>query len=241
MCGRFTFTQSRYQLEGFFKVKPDHDHIVEGQLEPIWNLPPTTNIPGARVGRDGETQLDLYRWGFIPNWVTDISQFKFTTINARAESVARAKTYASAFRRHRLVVPADSFFEWDRTDPKNKQPYVFVRQDGEPMAFAGLFDSYLHPDTSEGERWIATCTVLTTAANADMPIHDRLPLILERGLWDRWLDPSLQDVDELEQLIRVAEPGVLRHYPVDRKVGSVRFNDASLLEPIELVEAQTLL
>jgi putative SOS response-associated peptidase YedK len=118
---------------------------------------------------------------------------------------------------------------------------VFVRRDGEPMAFAGLFDSYLHPDASDGERWIATCTVLTTSANTDMPIHDRLPLILERDIWDRWLDPSVQDVDELEGLIHVAEPGVLRHYPVDRKVGSVKFNDPSLLEPIELVEPQTLL
>ena len=107
------------------------------------------------------------------------------------------------------------------------------------MAFAGLYDSYLHPDTSEGERWVATCTILTTAANADMPIHDRLPLILEKDVWERWLDPDLQDVDELEGMIGVASEGVLRHYPVDRKVGSVKNDDASCIEPIEL-EAGTL-
>jgi putative SOS response-associated peptidase YedK len=234
MCGRFTLTQSRYALEGFFRVKPENDHIDERAYVPHFNFPPTEQVPGARVGKDGEMRLDTYRWGFVPNWVRNIAEFKLTTINARSESVTSAKTYAAAFRRHRLLVPADSFFEWDRTDPKHKQPYVFVRRDGEPMAFAGLYDSYLHPDTSDGEHWVATCTILTTAANEDMPIHDRLPLILERDVWERWLDPDLQDVDELEGMIRVASLGVLHHYPVDPKVGSVKNDDASCIEPIQL-------
>lgn len=234
MCGRFTMRQSWHDLEGFFRVKPQNDHIDDRVYVPHYNFPPTEQVPGARIDKDGEMRLDTYRWGFVPNWVRNISEFKLTTINARAESVARAKTYAAAFRRHRLLVPADSFFEWDRIDPKNKQPYVFRRRDGELMVFAGLFDSYLHPDTSEGERWVATCTILTTTANEDMPIHDRLPLILEKDVWERWLDPDLEDTDELESLIRVASSGVLEHYPVDRKVGSVRNADVSCIEPIEL-------
>lgn len=234
MCGRFTMTQPRYALENFFRVKPENDHIDERIYVPHFNLPPSEQVPGARVGKDGELRLDTYRWGFVPNWVHNIAEFKLTTINARAESVAKAKTYGAAFRRHRLLIPADSFFEWDRTDPKHKQPYLFARRDGKPMAFAGLFDSYLHPDTSTGERWVATCTVLTTAANADMPIHDRMPLILEPGVWERWLDPELHDVDELEGMIQVAPSGLLRHYPVDPKVGSVRNDDASCIEPVEL-------
>jgi putative SOS response-associated peptidase YedK len=234
MCGRFTLTQSRYELEDFFGVETENDHVDDHVYVPHFNFPPTEQVPGAHFGKDGEMRLDTYRWGFVPNWVRNIAEFKLTTINARAESVAKAKTYAAAFRRHRLLVAADSFFEWDRTDQKNKQPYVFARRDGEPMAFAGLYDSYLHPDTSEGERWVATCTILTTAANDDMPIHDRLPLILEKDVWERWLDPDLQDVDELEGMIGVASAGVLRHYPVDRKVGSVKNDDASCIEPIEL-------
>lgn len=239
MCGRFTLTQSRYDLEGFFRVKPENDHIDDRLYLPHYNFPPTEQVPGVRIGKDSEMRLDTYRWGFVPNWVRNISEFKLTTINARAESVARAKTYAAAFRRHRILVPADSFFEWDRSDPKHKQPYVFARRDGEPMAFAGLYDSYLHPDSSEGERWIATCTVLTTASNEDMPIHDRVPLILEKYVWERWLDPDLQAADELEGMIGVAQPGILEHFPVDPKVGSVKNDDASCIEPIELA-ASTL-
>jgi len=239
MCGRFTLTQSRYALEGFFHVRPENDHVDDRVYVPHYNFPPTEQVPGARIGKDGEMRLDAYRWGFVPSWVRNIAEFKLTTINARSETVAKAKakTYASAFRSHRLLVPADSFFEWDRTDPKNKQPYLFARRDGEPIVFAGLYDSYLHPDTSEGEHWIATCTILTTAANEDMPIHDRLPLILERDVWERWIDPELHDVDELEGMVGVASSGVLTHFPVDRKVGSVKNDDASCIERVDLSTA----
>ena len=234
MCGRSTLTQSRYALEGFFHVKRENDHVDDHKYVPHYNFPPTEQVPGARIGKEGEMRLDTYRWDFVPNWVRNIAEFKLTTINARSESVAKARTYAAVFCSHRLLVPADSFFEWDRSNPKNKHPHLVARRDGEPMVFAGLYDSYFHPDTSEGERWIATCTILTTAANEDMPIHDRLPLILERDGWERWLDPELHDVDELEAMVSVAPFGVLTHYPVDRKVGSVKNDDASCIEPVDL-------
>ena len=120
MCGRFTLTQSRYALEGFFHVKPENDHIDESAYTPRYNFPPAEQAPGARIGRDGEVRLDTYRWGFVSSWVHYVAEFKLTTINARSESIAKAKTYAAAFRHHRLLVAADSFFEWDRTDPKKK-------------------------------------------------------------------------------------------------------------------------
>jgi putative SOS response-associated peptidase YedK len=131
-------------------------------------------------------------------------------------------------------VPADSFVEWDRLDAKNKQPYAFTRIDGELMAFAGLDDSHLHPDTSDGDRWIATFTILTTEANEDMPIHNRPPLILEKQAGERWLDPDVIDELELAVLTAVARTGVLDCCPVNRKVGSVKNNDASCVAPITL-------
>ena len=234
MCGRFYLTQPRHELEQFFGVKPERD--FNGELQPKYNLPPTEQIPGASIDKTGEMRLDLYRWGLIPSWA-DLSNFKATTINARAESVTTKPMYRSAFISRRLLIPADGFYEWDRTNPKAKQPYAFARKDGEPMAFAGLWEGYKHP---EGQ-WIHTCTILTTANNSDMPIHNRLPLILERDNWERWLDSELTDQDELEGMIHVAQPGILRHYPVDRSVGSVKIDNAGLIEPIELDVVQTLL
>lgn len=219
--------QSRYDLEDLFGITADHDFTDELSLQSCYNIPPTRRIPGASIGQDDERQLALFRWGLIPSWVKDLSSFKATTINARAESVATKPMYRSAFKSQRLLIPADAFYEWERSDPKNKQPYLFKRVDGEPMVFAGLFEYWQHP---EGE-WLASCTIITTSANEDMPIHDRMPVILERDAWDRWLDPDLHDRDELETMLLSSAPGILQHYLVDRRVGSVKNDDPSLIVP----------
>ncbi|HVB01644.1 MAG TPA: SOS response-associated peptidase family protein [Acidimicrobiales bacterium] len=102
---------------------------------------------------------------------------------------------------------------------------------------AGLYEFWRHP---EGE-WPTSCTIITTSANANMPIHDRIPVILESDVWDRWLDPEPQDRDELEAMLSSGTPGTLLHYPVDTRMGSTKNEDPSLIEPVEVAVAQTLL
>ena len=74
-----------------------------------------------------------------------------------------------------------------------------------------------------------------------MPIHDRMPVILESDVWDRWLDPDLQDRDELEAMLSSGIPGTLLYYPVDTRMGSTKNDDPSLIEPVEVTVTQTLL
>ena len=79
--------------------------------------------------------------------------------------------------------------------------------------------------------WLASATIITTSDNPDMhEIHDRMPVILESDLWDRWLDPALHDRHELEAMLRPPPAGTLKHYPVSKDVGNVTNNDAHLLE-----------
>jgi putative SOS response-associated peptidase YedK len=96
MCGRFTLTQSRYDLEDFFRVEAENDHVDDRVYVPHFNFPPIEQVPGAHIGKDGEMRLDTYRWGFVPNWERNIAEFKLTTINARAESVAKATSSRSS-------------------------------------------------------------------------------------------------------------------------------------------------
>ena len=237
MCGRFFLTSSRYELDALFEVSPDHDSVDPLWFKARYNLPPSEMIPGATVGEDLERRLDLYRWGLVPNWVKDLSSFHATTINARAESVSSKPLYRSAYRHRRVLVPASGFFEWDRRNPKAKQPYAFVRNDGLPVVFAGLWEAFRSPSGD----WMRSCAILTAASNEDMPIHDRIPVVLEREVWDRWLDPSLDDPEELHSIVGGRSAGVLRHFAVGRRVGSVRFDEPSCIEPIELIEPQRLL
>ena len=233
MCGRFALHSSKARLEQLLEIEPEPG--LGDEIPLSYNIPPTTLVPGARL-QNGERRLDLYRWGLVPPWAKDLS-FGNHTINARAESVATKPSFCSAFRTKRLLMVGDAFYEWDRSDPKRKRPHLFKRTDGNPMVFAGLWEAYRHP---EGH-WIKTCSMITRHANADMPVHDRMPVILEPDTWERWLDPHLRDRDELEAMLLAGPDGTLAHYPVDQRVGNVRNDDPSLLEPSEVIEQQTLL
>ena len=95
------------------------------------------------------------------------------------------------------------------------------------MAFAGLWESFRWPDAMVTRSF----TILTTAPNAEMSeLHDRMPVILEQQDWPLWLG----DVDgDHTALMRPAADGLLRVWPVDRRVGSPRNNGPELLTAIE--------
>lgn len=226
MCGRFTLYSDpdRYAARFHATLAPD---VAEG-FRPSWNVSPTNQVLGVRE-RDGRRELERFRWGLVPSWAKDPSMAT-RTFNARAETVATKPSFRAAFRRRRLLVPADGFYEWTaRTGPRRKVPHYFTRADGAPVALAGLWEHWRAPD-GEGMR---SATVITTTAGPDMDgIHDRQPVVLEPDTWDRWLDPSLDDRDELEGMLHAGRPGILRHWPVTRDVGNVRNDDAHLIEPV---------
>jgi putative SOS response-associated peptidase YedK len=63
--------------------------------------------------REGRRILEEFRWGLVPSWAKDLSAGN-RTFNAKAESVATRPTFRRAFQIHRLIVPADSFYEWEK-------------------------------------------------------------------------------------------------------------------------------
>lgn len=235
MCGRFTLKDSPRYTADYLGA-----HLADG-VEESWlasyNTAPTCQVLAVTAdARSGDRVLDQYRWGLIPSWIKDLSNFRATTFNARSEDLASKPMFRNAFRTRRALIPANSFFEWRKSG--DKQPYLFRRVDGDIMAFAGLWEVWKHP---EG-KWLRSCTIITTKANTDMGgVHDRMPVVLEPGAWERWLDPSLTDGDELDALLHAGFEQRLEHYPVDKRVGSVRYDDASLIEPIDLTAQQQML
>lgn len=207
------------------------------EREPDYNVSPREDIY-AVLDRPGEAhqmqrRLTAMRWGLIPWWAKEAG-IGDRLINARAESVTDKPAFRDAFRRQRCIVPADGFYEW-RSVPgtRIKQPTYIRRVDGEQLAFAGLWERWRDPEDPDG-RPIETCTIITTEANAIVaPIHDRMPVILERGAWDMWLDPEWQDTSRLQAVLRPAPDAVLEAYPVDRRVNSPRNNGPELIVPAE--------
>lgn len=107
-------------------------------------------------------------------------------VNARAETVATKPAFRRAFERHRCVVPASGFYEWQPTGGRRKQPFYIHRRDNGPMALAGIWERWSAPGDAQGLESVA---IIVTAANGLLrPIHDRMPVILDEHGVDVWLD-----------------------------------------------------
>lgn len=167
------------------------------------------------------------RWGLVPFWAKD-AKIGYSTINARAEEAAAKPAFREALRKRRCLVPADAFYEWERSDPKDRHPFAIALKSGEPYALAGLWESWR---PKEGEP-LQTFTVLTTDANEVVePIHNRMPVILEPKDYDRWLQPAAAERLPVD-LLRPFPAERMIAWPVSNRVGNVRNNDPDLLAPV---------
>ena len=206
MCGRFILSQPAEAIASTFQLP------IIPELAPRYNIAPTQ--PVATILSAGDRrQFQMLRWGLIPSWAKDPA-IGNKLINARAETVAEKPSFRSAFRHRRCLVIADGFYEWRRQDGK-KQPFYFRLHDGQPFAFAGLWE---HWQDSMGEV-IDSCTIITTEANEILqPIHDRMPVILNPKDYDLWLDPTLDKIEQLQQLLQSYSSTEMTSYPVSTKV-----------------------
>ncbi len=223
MCGRIALYDEPEQLARLLDAGLDPE--LAAQWRPRWNIGPMARILGVAEAADGSRTLAAYRWGLVPGWAKDPTALR-STFNARAETVASKPAFRAAFKRWRILVPVNLFYEWKAGTPK--QPYAFKRADGEPIVLAGLREYWKGADGTE----LRTATVITTGAGPDMPIHDRQPVVLERDAWAHWLDPEVTDREELEPLLLPSVEGTLVHYPVSREVGNVRNDRPDLIEPV---------
>lgn len=226
MCGRYYRRSDKQRIAEAFRLGKLPDGFV---LPPDFNVAPTTFQPVIRANRDtGERELEMMQWGMVPYFAKSPSEFKgFSTINAKAESVATNPTWRTPFRRRRCIVPADGFYEWKAVKPKMKQPYAFTLSNGQPFAFAGLWDAWKEP----GGGWLITYAIITTDANGLMaPIHNRMPVILKPADYDRWL--SRDETERLPlDLLRPYDADQMEAHLVDPRVGNVKVNEPALCEP----------
>jgi putative SOS response-associated peptidase YedK len=221
MCGRFALDIPPKKLAEVFKLSGEFD------LLPSWNIAPSTKIATIRADAEGNRNLNKMKWGLIPAWAKEATVGNKLT-NARGETVAEKPSFRSAFKSKRCIIPAAGFFEW-ATENKVKQPWYISLKSGDPMAFAGLWETWRTP---EGEA-LETCCIITTSPNALMEkIHDRMPVILPSEQWNTWLSPQEHQTDKLQQLICPHNAESMQAWAVTRELNKVGLrNDAGLIEP----------
>jgi len=226
MCGRFVSVSPPDEVARYFDAVPS-----PGELAPNWNVAPTDDAYVVLVD-DGARRMAVHHWGLVPFWAKDPSVGS-RMINARAEGLADKGAFKRAFRERRCIVPVDGFYEWQAIPgQKAKQPYFIHRRDDQPLAFAGLWESWRGADRSRDDR-LRSATIITTAANDTMaPIHDRMPVVLPASDWDQWLDPDNTNLDLLGQLLVPAPSELLVLRRVGSEVGNVRNDGPHLIEAV---------
>ncbi|KAA3608999.1 MAG: SOS response-associated peptidase [Planctomycetota bacterium] len=219
MCGRFTLRSTVKDISRLFQLR------LFPEWTPRFNIAPSQSI--LCLDQKGDSRQPAWRrWGLIPAWSKDPSQ-ALRMSNARAETVDRKPAYRQAFRQRRCLIPADGFFEWQKT-PSGKQPWFFTLKETPLFAFAGLWERWTSP---QGEV-IESCTLLTTEANALMaPIHHRMPVILPLETVDLWLDSKHQERQALQACLQSYPAEAMEAFPVSPKMNSAKFEGPECIAP----------
>ena len=204
MCGRYGLFEDIENVASQFGLSltdmPDY--------APSWNIAPTASILAITAGPEAR----IIKWGISGN------QRGRPLFNARAETVHRLPTFRDAYNYRRCLVPANGFYEWQKS-PTNgdKNPVWIRREDRRPFAFAGIIST--------------AAAVITTAPNSLMaPIHHRMPVIIEPEHYELWLEGDSRD-QELQELLLPREWPELNCQPVSNAVNRVRNDGAYLVEP----------
>lgn len=224
MCGRYSQSQSAEVIAQAFQV----DNVPT--LKPRYNIAPTQSVLTIlQTSASTNRQFKMLHWGLIPSWAKD-PKMGARLINARAETVAEKPAFRTAFRQRRCLVLADGFYEWQQQEAKKqKQPFYFRLSDERPFAFAGLWE---HWQDATGEE-IESCTLLTTEPNELMcPIHNRMPVILDRKDYDLWLDPEVKKSELLQPLLRPYASEEMTAYPVSKAVNKPSNDSTECIERI---------
>ena len=222
MCGRFSLNAAEAELRRLFGY--DGPPL---NLAPRYNIAPTQTSPVVAVGREGTRKMVMMRWGLIPPWSKDMTGGA-KLINARSDGVADKPSFRTAFAKRRCLVPADGFYEWQALPGGRKQPYRIHRPDGQPFAFAGLWEQWRGPDGP-----VLSFTIVTTEANDRLkPIHGRMPVVLAAEDFAIWLDGATT-AQAAHALLRPCPDDWLVAEPVGTRVNNVKNDDPGCYDPPE--------
>lgn len=228
MCGRFAMKGSKRdpkdprEVEGFSHLRI----IYRGQSllrdRDRYNIAPRETIGIVRTTAAGVAE-EAALWTLIPTFAASPQAWKFSTFNAKAETIRTAASFREAWKRgQRCLVPASALYEWKQVGGE-KHPYAICRCDRTAFAFAGLYSE--RPDGF-------SVTIITLAPNALFaPLHHRMAMILPRAEYAPWLDPDTP-LDRAFALLRPWDPADFEAYRVSSYVSNARHQGSECLEPL---------
>ena len=163
-------------------------------------------------------------WGYFPSWLKDQNNPR-PLFNSRYESLLEKKTFTSAFRKNRCLIPLSGWFEW-RTENESRQPYFFYNKEKLQIFSAGLFWKRSNGD-------IETSIITREAVPPLDTIHNRSPVILDASQIESWL--SDKDVELIYDDIKNINYEEILFHKVDKAVNNTKNKNSSLISKYEEV------
>jgi len=227
MCGRITQKSSPSVLALSMVIGTPDDPRVSS-AGPRYNGAPSQELLVLRQHPETRAyKLGYLRWGLIPHWIKEPNP-KLKPINATAERVASAPMFRAAYAKRRCIVPVDNFFEWKAVKGQlAKQPYAIAMKNGDPFAIGAIWETWKHPASGELARTF--CIITTTANELLAEIHNRMPAIIPRPAYTRWLANIEPDPRDL----LVPYPAEqMRMWPISTRVNKPDNDDPDVLIPL---------
>ena len=217
MCGRYGVPVSDFKTFGIKDSLPGFNGT--------YNATPGLFLPVLL--KESPLRAQLMKWGLIPFWSKE-PRVKFSTINARSETVVTSPAFREAFKKRRCLVPCIGFYEWQRHADGTKDPY-YIHLKSRPMfAMAGIWDSWKDVEGKE----LRTFAIVTTTPNDLMaPIHTRMPVILPKEAEDVWTNASTP-IDTLKSLMVPYDTSNMDAYRISTRVNNPENNDPRILEKV---------
>jgi putative SOS response-associated peptidase YedK len=223
MCGRFTASFEFREIRIRWNLQRDFPLFA-----PRYNIAPSQEVPVIVRTKDSN-EIKRMRWGLVPSWSQDPSIGQ-RMINARAETLLEKPSFKQLVATRRCLVPADGFYEW-RREGKHKVPVWIHLKNREPFAFPGLWDYWRDP---AGDKELYSFTIITTEPNALLrPIKNRMPVIYDREMGQRWLDGPFGGSPKI--LLAVLQPlpsELMEAHDVSPLVNSPENDSAACIQPV---------
>lgn len=228
MCGRFSQSYTWQEMyDSYNLIRPS----TPQNLEPRYNIAPTQWVQVVRHAEDGN-ELNLMYWGLVPFfWKKPLSEKKFSSFNARSETVATTNSYRGPYKYRRCIIPVSGFYEWQRPKRKGQAPIYFKSRTDGILSLAALWDEWADPQSSD---ILESCTIVTTQSNEVVkPYHDRMPVILTQEQGMEWMTTPPEKAHKLSQIMKPCSPEMLTAYRVSPAVNNVRHEDADCIKPLK--------
>lgn len=224
MCGRFTLTVSKAQLESFLKQR--YNILTEANFSlPRYNISPSNEV--ISILHDGtKNRVGQLKWGFRPKF--NKTDQPLEIINVKGETIFDKLIFKESITKRRCVVLADSFYEWNQ-DKSDKNPYRFMSKEG-LFAMAAIWQTI---ELSDGSK-MHTVAIVTTPSNELMKdIHHRMPLMLSSEDETIWLNNQIKDLNMLKKIIKPYDAKNMYFNRVSTRVNNPRNDDVEVIKTID--------